>query len=687
MALYGFDFYGTEYYGRAPFLQFNANPVLADAVGYGNLRVSWAPPSGDWDRLRVVRNSYGAPDFASDGTILVDVLDPNFNETLDTGLREGNFYYYSVFVRATLNQRWVRAGSATGLVTEDHGYAGMLFRGIPGWFQEQDDNRPSAPSFEGPLRRFLRVIGLAADFSRTEMETLRWLRDPERVSGNLLGLLSQQYGVPLEPAIGMRRARFWLRDATFLYQRKGCLPGIRAFVTTLTGWDCEISYGPNLLRGLDSAAWFPGADTTIVDVLEDSDLETGDIVTSITTSGIGWEISSVPIPVADLRYHGIPISALLAYALSGEFLAQGTAGEVTVEMEWFDADGTSLGVETSPVVAVPNDGEWVRADLPSFSVAESAFVALRFRGDSAMKFRHAQLVQGSLQDWTPPVLLDIELLPTRTNYVTNPSFERGVATWSMPSGSFTVSTQQPLYGDVSLYIEESGTVLGTSGGDSESVSTTTIDAGDAETEHPDLLSGGPAEGPELTTGPGLSSMLFGGPYFIEFPEVQHAALIHVTNSDSRARIRWVNSAQQPVLYSSWAYATDALEQDWRHIRLSSFPPEDAVAAYLEIEVSEGNYVDGVMLETADTPGDYFDGSTFGADYIWGGDEHRSASRFYPQRATRNNRLLALLPDYLPVNQPYSLRYVEAFSEAPGLPTTPGTLGTDTLGLGTLGKDS
>ena len=175
----------------------------------------------------------------------------------------------------------------------------------------------------------------------------------------------------------------------------------------------------------------------------------------------------------------------------------------------------------------------------------------------------------------------------------------------------------------------------------------------------------------------------GGPFPIENPGQRHSAVVHTSDSSATARIAWVGPLGETLMYSSWATAQSHEKPLWFVTTLSSVAPVKAVSAVIEVVVSDGSMIDGVLLEATDHPGGYFDGSIPGADYVWGADPYRSVSRFYPQRMERHNRLLALLPDYLPMNQAFSLRYLEDFSSPAGIGVSAGTLGIDTLGLGNL----
>lgn len=72
MARYGVDYYGRAYYGNIALADYDAAPFNATAIDYGKIHVTWATPAGNWTGIRLLRNSYGFPQTADDGTVLVD---------------------------------------------------------------------------------------------------------------------------------------------------------------------------------------------------------------------------------------------------------------------------------------------------------------------------------------------------------------------------------------------------------------------------------------------------------------------------------------------------------------------------------------------------------------------------------------------------------------------------------------
>jgi hypothetical protein len=617
MAIYGFDFYGTALYGRAPVVEFDASPVLAMPLGYGGLRVTWGTPSGEWDRLRVVRNSYGSPDFATDGEVLFDEAaeDAGIAEILDTSLLPGRFYYYSVFARSTETFNWVRAGTAFGLTIADFGYAGRMFDMVPLWVQEQDrDNNRT-------LERFLELFGIAADYVRSEVESLRWTRRPDLISGNLLMLLAEQFGVPQEPALGMRRLRIWTQNAAFLARTKGTLPGVQAFVSSLSGYDVDILYGPNLLKGTDSAAWFEYSGT-VEDELTLSSIPDADITLEVT--GSPWEISTVPESLNEVPYHAIPVRDDVVY--SQTFRAKSLSGtvDVNVSFDWFDQEGALLSSDTSLQAEVSTD--WVRFDFEATAPSGTAYVAIRAEGDGPAHLRRISLQRGDpYSGWAAGKSLDIRLLPNRTNLVTNPSFVLGLTTWSATSGAIARIEGDARHGNT--YLAATG-----------------------------------------------ETVVQAGPYPIANGALNYVGSAFIQGS-GRARLLWFGVGNNLIATGSWGTLGES--EQWHQISAFGCCEPDATSITLEFELADGTKLDGAMLEQADSPGSYFDGSFFGADYIWSNMPHASSSRYFPARTVRNDRLRAILPDYLPLNQKYTLIYIDPAAVAYDV-------GDNAIGIGLLG---
>lgn len=622
MALYGFDFYGTALYGPVSAVDFDASPMAATSLAYGGLRVTWSTPSGDWDRIRLVRNSYGSPDFEVDGEILFDrsAVESGLTEYLDTALSPGRFFYYAIFVRTTENPRWIRAGTAFGLTIFDHAYGAKMTAMIPLWLQEQDSVRNNV------LSRFLSIFGATFDFVRSEMESLRWVRRPELVSGNLLPLLAEMYGVPHEPALGMRRQRVWVQNSVFLAKTKGTLPGVTAFASTVSGYDVEVRPGPNLLKGTDSGAWFAHSGTVLSDEMFFSNISDADI--ALDVDGDPWVISVSPEDHSMIKLTAIPVSGGVFYSQSWRARGQTGDVDVSVAFDWFDENEDFISSEVSVPAEISTD--WARFDFIALSPANAAFVSIRATGDSPAFLRRVSLQRGNpYGGWAPGRSLDLRMKPNRANLVTNPNFVLGLQTWEALSGS--ISREEGAAFTGSAYLEASGETL-----------------------------------------------VRAGPYFIDDGSLNFLGSAYVQGT-GRVRLVWRDSENEIIKIGDWGETVSS--SGWERVWTSDCCQPDAVALFLDFELSTGSRIDAAMLEQADSLGAYFDGSFFGSDYIWSSVPHASSSRYYPARTIRNERLTRLLQDYLPLNQKFTLIYIDssAVSYEVG-----GEAGEEAIGIGLLG---
>ena len=72
MARYGVDYYGKSYYGNIALANYDVTPFFATAIDYGKIHVTWSTPTGYWTGLRLLRSTFGFPETADDGQLLID---------------------------------------------------------------------------------------------------------------------------------------------------------------------------------------------------------------------------------------------------------------------------------------------------------------------------------------------------------------------------------------------------------------------------------------------------------------------------------------------------------------------------------------------------------------------------------------------------------------------------------------
>lgn len=247
MARYGISYYGLSTYGAESPVSYAVSNLKAKSITYGTIKITWDSPSGNWSKIRLVRNSYGFPVDETDGTTL-DIknngLYEAYKETdpvayLDENLAQNEFYYYSLFVFERVNFKWLRVGDITGLSVKDYGYSDKLQEYLPNVYKLPVVNAAVSVTDtveNTTLNSFLNIFAFQLSEYHTYTNLLVNRYNTSTLSGFLLPSLLQQLGIPYEPEIGLQQSRILARDAGVIYKGKGSYDGLREFLKGFTGW-------------------------------------------------------------------------------------------------------------------------------------------------------------------------------------------------------------------------------------------------------------------------------------------------------------------------------------------------------------------------------------------------------------------------------------------------------------------
>lgn len=664
MARYGYDFYGVGFYGTPVFIEFDASPVEAQSIDYGKILVSWRTPTGNWDRLRLVRDSFGYPPTADSGTILVDtgagtpVVDYLDSDAL---LRPERFYYYSVFVRATTDGLWRRSGDTTGLMVKDWKYSPRLYELAPTVYRDKDSEQtPFQANPKGVLERFLMLFGFALDSVRTEYETLKNVNDPTQVAGGLLPVMAKQWGFGFEAELGMRLARLQLRNAVHLYKLKGTKLGVEGVVSVLTGWAPTVAHGRNLMLDQNDSSfeqglgtWTPGFNNPTISRrnvatapsiagpvpvpagASTGDVGSGDWLLELVVNTAGDQ--SILQSSFDARFYSTPVVPGRQYIFSAYFRPDSTARGVAARIRWYDKSGALISALTGTAIAeVLNN--WVRASVSGVAPAGAvgAFVEPIILS-AAVGEKHwidALQIESSpaLNPYESARDVRIELLADRVNKIRNPSIEVDASEWDAENSSLARSTAFARFGAASLSV--SVTAAGNAG----------------------------ARTPRIPVTPGTA-------YTFSFYIRPDAAARSV-----QAQIQWWNAAATAASLVSGLTVTEVVGGFVR-AHVTAVAPADSLFARPRVFIAsaaaaEIHYVDGALFEKGHQLRDYFDGSTRSdaGEYMWEGSGHITPSHFYSRRLIKNFRLNQRLTDFLPAAATYTLIYAQPadFESTPAL---------------------
>lgn len=586
------------------------------------------------------------------GLILVDQPSTSpITSYIDTfNLTEGEFYYYTVWVRATIDGTWRRAADTTGLIVKQYDYGDRLYELIPGVYRDKDyDTTERALYGEGPLKRFLGIFGFQLDHIRTELESLKWVNNPDKVSGGLLPLMAKQWGFGYEQELGMRLARMQIRNASHIYRYKGTRLGIEAVVSTLTGWAPTVSVGTNLMLDQNDSSFVQGLGrwtAALNCTLTTKDLNAAPAFgtaipppTGASTGNVGSGTTALQMTATgagDMRAHvglvpgdSIPVVAGLQYTFSGYSYARTTARNTQVWIRWYDVAGVQIGATVTSGSVLNSLVAWTRVTLTATAPANamwagvSAAVLVPAAGEihhwDAFQFEQAAAATA----WQSARDVRIKLKADRVNWVTNPNMETGITSWVGNNATLTQTSAQFYVGAFSLSIAATA-------------------AADASARY------------DLAVIPAVGTRCIFSMY-MRAAVTPRTVRVYMQFLDGvGATIRSTPGASLVDATTGWVrpYVTDVVPVGTVTIRLLAYVVAPAAG--------EVHYADAALFETSPALSDFFSGDLYSpeGEYVWEGTPGASRTHYYVRRLIKNFRLNQRLPDFLPSGATYTLIYAD-----------------------------
>jgi hypothetical protein len=695
MALYSdFKYNDGTLYGDGSRLDYSAEPVVATAVTYNQVSVSYSVPTGSYILFRIVRNQDGYPETAEDGKIIYATNlgeYPTSSSVLDTDLVEGKFAYYRAWLKRSSNSYWEPAGDSSVLVP----FKNTLTSGItvvqsefnPTTLEFYDKTIPTNLGMSTTHQRFMsylpRVLTSTSlssvdenepnydpylddsgsvdnslisaffeGFSFTIDEFLTFARlivpssSGESSSQEILQLKSFELGIKPYNDLSIKSQKRLVRDALEIYGGKGTLDSLTLFVKDLTGYSTSITETVNLVLSHEESTfdiedwttdspignWLSNDGVTLsvtsdIDVLtKDNNIDVANSLDSVyclkvLTTGSNQSISygaNNPINNA------IPVTAGLDYTLS---FYQEALEDVTVTITWHDY--RSRIIDTSAALAVvpgtAGSGPWYRKAFTAEAPANSTYASFNLQFSSAAT-RYLDMVQfeqsNSVSTYVEPRGVFINLLPTKYNYLSNPSFE--VA----PSGVFSGW----VFDDLLETQVESSLNLGP--GSDYMAAITTLSSG----------SGYLGTISSTYTGNLLTSKVY--TFSIYAKSVIDTQEISVVITDG------VKIATETV----------TITEDWQRLSVSiscNTVPTSLTVSVTSSAFSKSFYLDSAQLEEGAAATDYFDGDRTYDGAAWSGAHQQSPSVYYPSKELRLAHLMDSIAEYLPISTPYYVTFYDS----------------------------
>jgi hypothetical protein len=678
MARYGDIYYGlpTSIYGEVARSAYSADPFVATAVTYTEVKLTWSPiDSGgeeDYAALRVVRNQYAFPETQDDGFVVLEATGSFPTAVSDTvNLGTGRYAFYTIWVLLETSGTWISVGQTHVLVPSAH--TSNMRRN----FIDEDGAVTITPlnslvlmnthdKLMSYLPRAMTSGGSATDtydpnstlskflegfsFTLDELLTYTDLIVPG-ISGKysnpgLVDLQSLQLGLPLDPNGLTRTQKQMVRNAIYLYSRKGTVNGIEGWAKAVTGYDTTATVGGNLLLSIQDSSFVngtgfwqavDGATISAANTQSTSALNaTGDYVVDevwsakivATTPGSG-AIPQVRLGMDDPIRTGIPVKAGQEYKLSYAIKSSSSGAQISyVYIKWFNALGAMLSdSQTAATVSVTSS--FAKKTYTQTAPAGAAFAAIRLgfvgTGGKTYYLARVQFAKSSVTNFSDSRAVLINLNPAKVNYLPNPSLVAGgTAVYTDPSDTVTYPTT------TLLYAPSASTMLRTV-----------------------LHSSSNSMYLQLKTSVGVLPVID----FYTFSIYARASAATSVSLDLFA----VTSGN--LILSNATTKTLSLTTSWQRYEITIKIDDDVdiSLALLDAEIT-GSAASGTILEFDQAQIEqgyaatsYFDGNiaNIGAGWTSGyANQNNSTSYLYPNRVSKILRLNAEVENYLPRNTPY-----------------------------------
>jgi hypothetical protein len=657
LSKYGVDYYGTAYYGANTNVQFSAANFIATPTTYGEITLTWGTPVGLWDFIRLVRNPYGYPISPDDGDLLFEQQNPGVTSYIDVGegvsLTPGNIYYYTLFVRETVHNTWQSAGTARGISVKDYGTAQIMMDYLPTILKSNIPYDTSLEVTNTFLFRFLKLFAFQLDLNKTQAENVSKRFNVESIDGLLVPTFMEEFGVIYEPYIGLKQSRIFLRNISHLYQSKGSLEGVKEFIKAYAGYDNTIILGKNLMLDQNDSSFEQSIGSwssitnatlarhlatdspTIVPYVESAgqadfpNLQNATLQVTAVSSGnvvIGLTGDSP-------MHYGIPVTSFTNYTFTAYTQAGTTSRSVSANILWYDAKGKALTPSSFGSGTTNATHSWSRLTVTAASPQGAAYAVPNIKVTSAASgeshyFDALQFEQYSSATYFQDARqIEITLIASRINEITNPNFESNTNGWTFDNANAQLSTQE-------IGPDPDAPSVNLSGG---SVEVNPIAVG-------------------LVTVATVSTPVFANN--------DYSFSIYAYSSEGSYSV---------TPFISWYDTTGALLSTehgtaftspffWQRLSITSIAPDLATSAVAGVtwtatSALDGIYFDAALFEKSAFVNSYFDGNNGVAelaDLFWEGTANASRSHYYRNRYSIERRLMAKLPDWITYGSTFEL---------------------------------
>lgn len=635
MARYGSFLYGTATYGLQPRLAYSVGPMTITVLDFNKTYVTWNTPTGDFTRIRLVRNQSGFPEHAEDGVILWDefategeVSRDDFTDPDDAvgvlDIEPGRQIYYRVFLLIDAGY-WVVAGQVSDIVPSNHDAQKKFVNVIPRVYTSKIQSPLGVEDTTSALYSFIEGFSFTYEQLLTQTDLARPNHAVDRTPFSLVPIETFNVGLDYEPNIPLKNQKQLVREALYMYGHKGLRTALETYVESLTGYAPVITVSNNLLLTAQDSTFYNSVGNwqtsacTISAVTSQVPPTSAKVIDDeytcqvVAASGLAYITLGENNPIT----RGAPVNESTEYTFGFQGKSPTSAGNITLTARWYDKNGTFISATSATALAANNtwQSRWKTATSP----ANTRYVTFKFEFSAAGTYYVDQvdIHEGSTTTFDEARAINVFLTPNKSNYIKNPSFEGTAAQWTITATSNTTDASVPL----------------------------------------DILSGSSSRKVDLDTGATLTTTTDEVPVTEKYFTLSFYAKATDTLTDAMT-ITLTPRDNSVDITSSEVTDTVTLTTEWQRFSVTTYVDAEDVATSLDFVVTvevdgasgEDAYFDNFQLEASFVATDPFDGnlsSQFGV--VWEGTANQSPSHMYYGKNLKLPRLSQTMNDWTPPN--------------------------------------
>lgn len=634
MSKYANVLYGSGNYGEAPALDYVVDPMSSVVLDFFSVQVSWQDPTGDFSRIRLLRNQTGFPEHSEDGLIIWEEFATEGTVTRDTfidgqenptqPITNGRPIFYGMFMY-TSDDTWVLAGTVEDVMPSDHGMQKKIIDMIPKVYVSKEQSPLAVPDTTSVLYNFIEGFSFTAEQFLTELDLIR----PDNfIAGTPSSLLNaQEYNVGLEPepTLAIKNQKQLIREAFYLYANKGTQNGIQTYAEVLTGYAPTVTLSGNLLLTVQDSTFYnsvgnwtaTNATLTASTAQVPTTSSPNQMDTTYTCQVVASGSGVMSLGVSDPIKQGVPVKASTEYTFSCRFKRPTGSGNVTLSVQFYDRNGLATGSLVSGS-AVAASSSWQQTSVTTTSGASAVYAVVRIAYSSSGTYFIDEVCcqLGNTATYDEARTITVEVSPNKINYIKNPSFEVDASTWTVTGATFSQDSAVPTVG------------------------------------YPGSFSGKFVAAGAWNITTNYEIPITAGQYYTASAYMKALAATTVD-----LKIKFYDD--DDVLVTTAIAEDVAITTSFTRVSVTGLPDSASAATYAIFEVvgtAATVYVDLVQFEKTQTPTEYLDGSMpndFGV--IWSGTANASYSYQYFSKLVKMPRLAQTLGNWMPPNTFWRLR--------------------------------